>query len=222
MEIKKTKAITDIEGRMREVEEGTLRFSALEAARDFKSTWVRLGQILYAIYKDRNYKEWGFSTFDGYCKKEIDIRKNTAVKLLKSYYFLEENEPELIKDQSISGGSGGPRPAVIPDFESINALRLAQKNKFLTPSDYADFRRDVFEGVKDHSEINKAIAIKVHSRKEAEVDGTDNNRGQTVIKRIITTLKALRTELKARRDVPKNLIVDTEQLIRNLEKEFLR
>ena len=75
---------------MGELDPQSFRYSVLEAARGFKSSWIDLGQLLYSVSKDKKYKDWGFLTFEAYCEKEVGIKQATAMKMLKSYYFLEK------------------------------------------------------------------------------------------------------------------------------------
>ncbi|MDP2928664.1 MAG: hypothetical protein Q8O01_01190, partial [Candidatus Omnitrophota bacterium] len=91
----KTKTLSAIEEKMADVDEGSLRYKILSSAKSFKTSWIDLGQALYSVWKDKLYKDWGFLTFDAYTSKEIGVRKNTALKLLKTYYFLEKEEPQL-------------------------------------------------------------------------------------------------------------------------------
>ena len=83
-----TKSLQNIEEKMKGLDENSLRYHILESAKSFKTSWVELGRSLYSVWKDKLYKEWGYSTMDAYTGKEIGIRKQTAMKLLKSYYFL--------------------------------------------------------------------------------------------------------------------------------------
>ena len=84
----KTKSIDRLEEKMKGLDSESLRYHILESAKNFKSSWVNLGQGLYSVWKDKLYKEWGYSTFESFSAKELGIRKQTALKLLRSYYFL--------------------------------------------------------------------------------------------------------------------------------------
>src|SRR5487761_2441298 len=88
----KTKSIHNLEERMGHLEPESLRYQVLDAAKSFKSSWIQLGQFLFTVYKDKLYRDWAYQTFEAYCAKEIGIRQNTAIKLLKSYSFLEKEE----------------------------------------------------------------------------------------------------------------------------------
>ncbi len=215
---KKTKAILDIENKMQTLEPQSLRYQVLEAARNFKGSWVKLGQFLYTVYKDKHFKNWGFLSFEAYCKKEIGIQKNTAVKLLSSYYFLEKNEPELLKSDYFDKESS---PAEIPGYEAINVLRLAKNNKNLTADDYHDFKDSLFQQGKDYKEVRREIGLRLLSaREEANPEQAREKRRQATIKRLCATLKSLQEEISVNKLLPQKLITDIENLIEKLQSEL--
>jgi len=76
----------------------SMRYHVLESAKNFKNILDRAGRSLYSVWKDKLYKDWGFSTFDIYTVKRLVIKKPTAMKLLRSYYFLEKEEPAYLKN----------------------------------------------------------------------------------------------------------------------------
>src|SRR3990167_11465278 len=115
----KTKSIESLEQKMRDMDESSLRHHILQSAKDFKTSWIKLGRALYTVWKEKLYKEWGYSTIEAYTSKEIGIRKQTAMKLLKSYYFLEKEEPDYLKKRFTSKEK--ENSASVPSFESINA-----------------------------------------------------------------------------------------------------
>lgn len=129
----------------------SLRYRVLECAKTFKSSWIELGRHLFAVQKDKLYRDWGHSTFEIYCGKEIGIRQQTAVKLLKSYYFLEKEEPAYLKDR------GDESPKEVPSFESVNALRLAKHSDRISEKDYEKIREDVLEKGGEPVEVKKKI-----------------------------------------------------------------
>src|SRR4051812_43890779 len=99
---------------------GSLREKTLETAKRHKASWIQLGQFLYTIYKDKHYKDWGFLTFETYVGKELHLKQTTAVKLLKSYYFLEKEEPKILERANAEDPD-----ELLPSYESVNVLRLA-------------------------------------------------------------------------------------------------
>lgn len=133
MEAHKTKSLEAIENKMASLEEGSLRYHVLESARNFKSSWIGLGCSLYTVLKDKLYKEWGFATFESYTAKEVGIKKITAMKLLRSYYFLEKEEPAYLK-----GDYGNTaNTAKLPTYEAVDLLRKAKNKKDIDKEDYS-------------------------------------------------------------------------------------
>ena len=148
----KPRSVEKIESRMEGVAPESLRYKVLESAKQFKTSWVELGQYLVAVYKDKLFKDWGYSTFELYCAKEIGIKQQTAVKLLKSYMFLEKEEPEYLKAR------GQERtPTELPSYESVNALRLAHQSERISETDYEKVRADVLEKGTEPEEVRKKI-----------------------------------------------------------------
>lgn len=147
-----SKSLDRIQERLDSVAPGSLRHRALESAKRFKTSWVELGQSLVAVYKDKLFKDWGYLTFEAYCAKEIGIRQQTAVKLLKSYLFLEKEEPDYLQAR------GQDRtPAASPSFESVNALRLAHQSDRISEGDYEKVRTEVLEKGGEPDEVRKKI-----------------------------------------------------------------
>ena len=89
----KSKSLSKIEDRMKTIDEGSYRYQVLNVCRRFKTCWIELGQSLYAVHRDKQYQDWGYLTFEGYCGTELGVLNQTAMKLLKSYQFLETEEP---------------------------------------------------------------------------------------------------------------------------------
>ncbi|MBF0216569.1 MAG: hypothetical protein HQL30_06195 [Candidatus Omnitrophica bacterium] len=66
----KTKVIRDIESKMDELDPESLRYKVLDGAREFKSSWIKLGQALYTVWKDKHFRGWGYAEFEVYTKKK--------------------------------------------------------------------------------------------------------------------------------------------------------
>ena len=212
----KTKAIRNLESKMEGIEEGSLRYKVLDSARQFKSSWIELGQMLYTVWKDKLYKEWDYSTFDIYAAKEVGIRKETAFKLLKSYSFLEKEEPQLI-----SGGfKENAQPGQIPGYEAVNALRLAKNNKNLDQNDYSRIRKYVLEKGKDAKEVKKDLTQLIKQREELEPEEARAKKKTALLKRFIGALKTIQTEIKVSKLLPAQLIKEADSLIKKLESEI--
>lgn len=214
----KTKTMENIERKMAGMEEDSVRYQVLKNAKSFKASWVGLGQALYSVWKDKLYREWGYLKFDAYTSKEIGIRKNTALKLLRSYFFLEKEEPGFLK-----GGFDEGRPAAsVPTFEAVDALRLASKKNVLDKSDYYQIRKKVLEEGRDVREVKKDLTQLIRSREELEPDEARRKRKEALVRRYIGTLKSLRDELKASKMLPQQILNDTEKLLSRLESEMAK
>lgn len=207
-----TKTLDRIEHRMEGLEEDSLRYKILESAKNFKSSWISLGQSLYSAWKDKLYKEWGYMTFDAYTSKEIGIKKMTAMKLLKSYYFLEKEEPHYLNQDSA--------PSNVPTYEAVNVLRLAKSKNTLDGSDYASLKRDVLEHGKDAREVKKDLTVLMKQREELEPEEARRKRKEAVIKRLLSALKTLKTDLETSKMLPASTIKDVSNLIHKIELEL--
>ena len=212
----KTKSLSAIEEKMADVGEGSLRYKILSSAKSFKTSWIDLGQALYSVWKDKLFKDWGFLTFDAYTSKEIGVRKNTALKLLKTYYFLEKEEPQLINKGYVE-----TRDAVeVPSYESVDLLRLAKKKQMLDEDDYKRFRRDVFEKGRDVREIKKDLTSLIKQREELEPEEARKKKREATIKRLLTTLRSLRAEIEVTKVLPIDVLKQTKMLINRIEAEI--
>jgi regulator of replication initiation timing len=212
----KTKSIENIERRMDGIDSKSLRYQVLQNVKDFKTSWIGLGQALYAVWKDKLYKEWGYSQFDAYTSKEIGIRKQTAMKLLKSYYFLEKEEPEHLKKNL----SEDITPEKVPSHETVNALRLASKRKDIDRADYVRMKENVFTSGKDARDVRVALTQLIKERDELEPEEAHAKRRMAVIKRLVSLLKSVRQEIKITKLLPAEIIKDADRLINKLESEI--
>jgi len=209
--------VKNIQQKMQGMDENSLRYQILEHAKNFKTSWIGLGQALYTAWKDKLYKEWGYSDFDAYTSKEIGIRKQTALKLLKSYYFLEKEEPRYVQ----ADYAANTEPASVPTCESVDLLRRASMRKDLDKSDYADLKRKLFDSGKDVSEVKKDLTALIRQKQELEPEEVWEKKRIASIRRLLGTLKALKTELRTTKMLPEQVLKDTEKLIARLEQEIV-
>jgi hypothetical protein len=212
----KTKSLGAIEEKMADVDEGSLRYKILSSAKSFKTSWIDLGQSLYSVWKDRLFKERGFLTFDAYTSKEIGIRKNTALKLLKTYYFLEKEEPQLLNKGYVDTKDASE----VPSYEAVDVLRLAKKKQTLDDDDYRRFRKDVLEKGKDAREVKKDLTALIRQREELEPDEARKKKREATIRRLLSTLRSLRTEIEVTKVLPSDVLKQTKMLIDRIEAEI--
>ena len=216
MDTLKTKSIRNLEEKMEGMEADSLRRHVLESAKDFKTSWIELGRALYSVWKDKMFKSWGYTTFDAYAASEIGIKKQTAVKLLKSYYFLEKEEPQyLAKDNTEP-----ENVAAMPSYESVDLLRTAKNKKELDKDDYEHLKKEIFEKGRDARDVKKDLTSLIRQRQELDPDEAYQKRKYASVKRLLGTLKALKTEIEISKLLPAPLIKELSGLISKVEAEI--
>jgi hypothetical protein len=213
--MEKTKAIQKIESKMEGLDESSIRYRVLRNVINFKTSWIELGQSLYSVWKDKLYRDWGYLTFEAYASKEIGVRKETAMKLLRSYYFLEKEEPQYLKREA-NDPSGA---ASLPGYEAVNLLRLAKNKKEINESDYESLKKNVFEKGKDVRDVRKDLTAIIRQREELDPQEARRRRKETVVKRVVATLKALKNDIEISKLLPSSAIKDINDLIAKLEEE---
>ncbi len=193
----------------------SLREHTSQCAKNFKAGWIELGRALYSIWKDKSYKEWGYSTFEAYTSKEINIRKPTALKLLRSYFFLEKEEPQYLQEEFQEDADA----ASMPSYEAIDVLRLAKSKKNLEAGDYQNLKRNIFQKGKDVREVKKDLTALMRQREELSPEEAWEKRRTTSLKRLLSSLKSLRTELESSKMISAATIKEITALIDKVEVE---
>jgi hypothetical protein len=212
----KTKSIDRLEEKMKGLDSESLRYHILESAKNFKSSWVNLGQGLYSVWKDKLYKEWGYSTFESFSAKELGIRKQTALKLLRSYYFLEKEEPRYLNKDFLQASD----TARVPSYESIDLLRLAKGKKNLDEEDYQSIKKEIFEDGLDPQKVRRDLAAIIRQRQELDPEEAQEKRKIATVKRLLSTLRSLKKEAEILKLLPASVLKEASELIRKLESEI--
>ena len=214
----KTKAITDIELKMETIDESSFRYQALDAAKKFKINWIELAKYLYQIRTDKLFKEWGYISFDTYCTKEIGIKKQTAFKLLSSYYFLIREEPDFLQEDNLKTKG----PSTLPHYEAVNILRRAKTNKNMNTSDYNRLKESVLQRASEPREVGKQFRSMLWAVKSVDPEKERRNRSIATIKRLITTFKTLKKEAELLKLLPEKLIKEAERVVFSIETKIGR
>ena len=216
MDTQQTKSLKAIEDKMQNLDVDSLRYHVLDSAKNFKTSWIELGRALYSVWKDKLYKDWGFSTFDVYSAKEIGIRKQTAMKLLKSYYFLEKEEPSMLKENLLESS----QPANLPSYESVDVLRQAKNKKSLDQEDYANLKKEIFENGKDAREVKKDLTAMIRQREELEPEEAQEKKRLSVVRRLVGSLRSIKQEAEVLKLLPSPILKEISSLIQKLESEI--
>ncbi|MFA6357629.1 MAG: hypothetical protein WCY09_03045 [Candidatus Omnitrophota bacterium] len=212
----KSKSLKNLEEKMEGLDAGSLRYHILESAKSFKCSWIELGRSLYSVWKDKMYKEWGYLNFDVYVSREIGIRKQTAMKLLKSYYFLEKEEPQYLK----SDYTDQAQAVNIPSYESVDVLRQAKNKKGLDENDYRSLKKEIFEKGKDAVEAKKNLGVIIRQRQELDPEEIQEKKKLSALKRLIGQLRLLKTEVQTLRLLSEARVNELDALIKNIDLEI--
>ncbi len=151
-----------------------------------------------------------------YCRKELHIRETTAAKLLKSYYHLEKEEPRIATANYLEGDS----PAVIPDYESVNLLRLAKNNKNISPQDFAQIRSSVIQNGKEPKDVREQVKKLLSDQEIKDPAEVRRTRRNAAIKRIVSVITMAKKELQNENLLPDNLLKQMTQLVEKLQEQI--
>ncbi|MBI3178190.1 MAG: hypothetical protein HYZ27_00930 [Deltaproteobacteria bacterium] len=133
-----TGAQRDMEAQLDTLDPSSERYRVLSAARDFKASWVALAERLSEVRQRESYTDWGYPSFEAYCRRELRIKPATAEKLTRSYRFLHSEEPRVLKERR-----------ELPPLEVIDLLAQARERTRLSAEDLRSVRDEVFAGEGD-------------------------------------------------------------------------
>jgi hypothetical protein len=194
-----------------------MRGELMEHAKSFKTSWVFLGQGLYSVWRDKMFHSWGHEKFEDYVVNELGLKKPLAMKLVKTYFFVEQEEPGYLKKEF----SEAREASVVPSYESLDVLRLARKNKELNREDYVKLRKEVFEKGKDASLVRKDLTAMIKERKQIDPDEAREQRHQQSVKRFLNALKSFKQDMDALKLIEADIVEEAEDLLKKLEEKYL-
>lgn len=198
-------AEADLQKKAKSVPPGTFRHTVLVAAKRFKSTWAELGKLLVQVRDEAKYEEWGYESFEAYCLKELHIRKQTALKLTRSFSFLAKHEsPETLKDEEF--------PERAPAFEVVEVLADAADRGQLSPSEYRSLRDSIWNPEKPATELKKEFTERFP--RPAPEPPAENLQ----VRRLAQAARKLSSELSGCRRVPSAIAERASALAEELEE----
>jgi hypothetical protein len=196
------KGARHIEELLQQIPPESERYQVLVSVRRFKSSWAELGEWLTRVATSGQFQEWGYSSFEEYCTREIRIRRQTADKLLLAYRFLEREEPGILERRE-------QRP--IPDYRSVDLLRQAREEQPLAPEEYNTLRQAVFEEERSHPVLLRQFRDLTEPKKPAA------ERDQKQLRTALTAARRLQTALEPLTEVPEVYRETLGSLIQTLE-----
>jgi len=131
-----TRGEAAIEALLRTLDPSSVRYRVLTAARDFKASWVELGERLTEARENSQFKAWGYQTFESYCRTELHIKGDTANKLTRSYGFLRDHEPTVLERSE---------PREVPTLDVVDLLSRARERAKVSDAQFDAIEREVFD-----------------------------------------------------------------------------
>ena len=198
-----------------EMDPADVRIHVRKATLDFKNSWRTLAGALHTVYKDKLYRNWGYEKFDRYTEKEVHIRKHTAMKLIRSYTFLESEKESLYLSDESEDSSLVDKPSLT--LETTDILRKAKKS--LDQGDYEKVKKEIIGGGKESKEIKKDLtALIMKRRKDVNPEEVRTKHRQIAINRFLGLLKAFKNEIEVLKILPGNVASDIEKLVKTIER----
>ena len=193
-----------------------LRSEIRSHSKSFKTSWVHLGQALHAVWQDKMFYVWGYDKFEHYVEREVGLPKQLSIKLLKTYFFLQQEEPAYLK-----GDFHKQREAIeVPGLDAVNVLRLAKRYRALPRDDYNKLRKDVFEKGKDAAIVRRDLTAMIKERKPVDPIEERDKRNAMVLQKLITALESFKKDIDVLKLVPDDIVKDADALMKRLEDQF--
>ncbi|MFA5087817.1 MAG: hypothetical protein WC552_02145 [Candidatus Omnitrophota bacterium] len=193
-----------------------LRQHVLECAKRFKSSWIGLGQTLYPIWKDKLYHAWGHEKFDDYAERELGIKKELAVKLLKLYFFLEQEETTYLKENY----DESRQISSVTHYDAVDLLRLAKNKKELDRTDYMKLRKNILEEGKEASSLKKDLTALIRERRVVDPEEERDKRYALAVRKFLYAIQSFTKDMETLKLIPDKIIEEAAQLQAQLEGEI--
>lgn len=198
---KQTKGEQHIEQLMQNLDPASERYQVLDSARQFKASWVELGEQLVTVNRNNLFSDWGYGTFEEYCSREIRIRKQTAQKLTLAFGYLQRKEPALLDRADV-------RPT--PDYRSVDLLRRAEEEENFSDEEYSGLRQAIVEEGRSLPTVQKKFRESVQSRQSIQESELQ------AVKAALSSAKRLESVLATLPDLGQEIRPQLADLIREL------
>ncbi len=193
-----------------------LRSQIRKHSKSFKTSWVNLGQALYSVWKDKLFYAWGYDKFEYYVEQEVGLPKQLSLKLLKSYFFLEQEEPDYLKREFNEARDASK----VPGYEAVNVLRLAKQRKDLLKDDYLKLKRAVFDKGKNASLVRQDLMAILRERKAIDPEAERDKRNELAIRKLVNALNSFKMDMEVLKLISDDIVDEAKQLMTKLEKQL--
>ena len=195
-----TKGSLAIAEKMAGIEPGTPRYDTLEVARNFKVSWVQLGEKLWDVRRARTFADWGFGSFEEYCQQELRLKPPTVDKLMASYGFMKKEGPSVLKRDGIR--------EAIPDIQVVEMLRKVKEEQGVSEQEYRKVRDMAF----DNAPIN---ALRKELR---QINPPEPPAQEQVLQRLAAQVDRLVQALSSLQKIPKVVVERAKALADDLRE----
>ena len=189
-----------------------LRSQIRKHSKSFKTSWVNLGQALYSVWKDKLFYAWGYDKFEYYVEQEVGLPKQLSLKLLKSYFFLEQEEPDYLKREFNEARDASK----VPGYEAVNVLRLAKQRKDLLKDDYLKLKRAVFDKGKNASLVRQDLMAIIRERKAIDPEAERDKRNELAIRKLVNALNSFKMDMEVLKLISDDIVDEAKQLMTKL------
>ena len=194
----------------------TIRQRVLDYSKAFKTSWVGLGQALYAVYEDKLFHGWGHEKFEHYTEQEVGLKKEVATRLLKTYIFLEGDEPAFFKEGFVEERE----VSRLPGYDELNVLDLAKGKKELPIEDYNKLKKGVFEDGKYAGEVRKDLSTMMKERAIVDPEQEREDRNRAAVKKLISSIKTFKKDAESLKLIPHGIVVEADELLEKLQSQI--
>ncbi len=188
----------------REVPPGSFRHTVLLSAKRFKATWVELGKLLVRVRDEGTFGEWGYDSFEVYCLRELHLKKQTVLKLTRSFSFLKKHEPKELGSEDIAERA--------PAFEVVEVLAEAEERGQLSAAEYRSVRDSIWDQERPAAEVKREL-VERFPRPPPEPPGES-----ILVRRMAGAARKLAADLVACRKVPRAVGERASALAEDLEE----
>lgn len=196
----------DLKSMIKDLDPESYRMKLIQSARQFKSNWVSLGEFLTKVATEKLYQEWGYRTFEEYCRVEIKVKKNTAMKLTNAYFFVTQEEPDMFQRDS------GPD---VPELDAVCVLQRAKEDNTCTPEHYQTLKEAAMEKGQSGATLNRKYKQLVTP--EEEINGEEQKISQS-----LSLIRRLTKKMEELEGVPENLQTNLSELEEYLQERQLQ
>lgn len=149
MDRRRTRTEAEMEALLAKLPPGSERHGVLSAAKEFKASWVALGEKLTKVRESGQYASWGYKTFEAYVRGELRLKPDTALKLTRSFAFVRDHEPEALN---------APVTRELPAMDVVDLLAQAREKVKINDDQLNAIKREAFNS--DDGPLTKSELMK--------------------------------------------------------------